>query len=215
MALIFPRWTNRAPLVIGLGGPLVLTSMVLGVWYWFSPQYTDVGHAPRQPVPFSHKQHAGDLGLDCRYCHNTVERGAFAAIPPTRTCINCHDLVLKTSPKLAVVRASNADGRPIQWTKVHMLPDYAYFDHSAHLAAGVGCKSCHGRIDQMKVVQQVEPLSMAWCLECHRGPYSRLRPVAEITNMAWNRQLSGYDANTDPERRRKLNPPLHCSGCHR
>lgn len=213
MALIFPRWTNRAPLFIAVGTPALLGAVVLGVWYWFSPRYTDVGYAPRQPVPFSHKLHPGDLGMDCRYCHNTVERGARAAIPPTATCMNCHNLVLKDSAKLAPVRASFASGDPVLWVRVHMLPDYAYFNHSVHLAAGVGCRSCHGRVDQMKTVEQQQPLSMSWCLECHRNPAPQLRPVREVTNMTW---INGsYDPDTDPQRRRKPKPPVHCSGCHR
>ena len=213
MALIFPRWTNRAPLAVGVGAPIALVAAIFSVWYWFSPKYTDAGYAPIQPVPYSHKQHAGDLGIDCRYCHNTVERAAFAALPPTRTCMNCHTLVLKDSLKLAPVRSSFASGAPIEWTKVHMLPQYAYFDHSVHVAAGVGCVSCHGRIDQMKVVQQVAPVSMSWCLECHRNPTPNLRPVSEVTSMTWHDRE--YDPDRDPARTRKLDPPRHCSGCHR
>jgi hypothetical protein len=215
VALIFPRWTNRAPLVIGLGGPLLTSAIVLGIWYWLSPKYTDVGYQPGQQVPFSHKLHAGDLGMDCRYCHNTVERAAYAAIPPTQTCMNCHHLILKSSPKLAPIRASFASGKPMEWIKVHMLPDYAYFDHSIHLAAGVGCRSCHGRVDQMKVVHQTRPMSMAWCLECHREPWPHLRPPDQVTNMKWDPKRSGYDPKNDASRPRQPDPPVHCSGCHR
>jgi hypothetical protein len=154
--------------------------------------------------------------MDCRYCHNTVERAAHAAIPPTGTCMQCHQkLVLPESVKLAKVRISYATGKPMPWVKVHLLPDYAYFNHSVHIAAGVGCASCHGRIDQMKVVYQNEPLSMGWCLECHRNPEPNLRPRDEVTNMAYDPVAAGYDPNTDPERTRRVNPPLHCSGCHR
>jgi len=212
---IFPRWANRAPLAVGVGGPLALVALVLGVWYWFSPKYTDVGYAPRQPLSFSHKLHAGDLGLDCRYCHNTVERAAYAAIPPTATCINCHHVVLKNSPTLEPLRTAHEANRPLRWVNVHLLPGYAYFDHSAHLAAGVGCATCHGRIDQMPVVRQVQPLSMSWCLGCHRDPTPQLRPRDEITNMKWDRAEAGYDPADDPGRRRALEPPTHCSGCHR
>ena len=215
MALIFPRWTNKAPVVVGVGAPILLVTAVAAVWYWFSPKYTDVGYVPRQPVPFSHKLHPGDLGMDCRYCHNTVERAGFAAIPPTQTCMNCHHLVLKDSLKLAPIRASHASGRPVKWVRVHMLPDYVYFDHSVHLAAGVGCVSCHDRIDQMKIVHQAKPLSMSWCLECHRRPGPNLRPVARITDMKWDAARVNYDPKKDPQRKRKLDPPIHCSGCHR
>lgn len=195
--------------------PLILGVVVFGIWYWGSPNYTDVGYAPKQPVPFSHKLHAGDLGVDCRYCHNTVERGALAAVPPTKTCMNCHKLVAKDSPRLELVRNSAATGQPIKWRRVHMLPDYAFFNHSVHLAAGVGCKSCHGRVDQMKVVRQEQTLSMGWCLECHRDPAPQLRPVSQITNMTWDARAAGYRPEADAARKRKVNPPTHCSGCHR
>lgn len=215
MAQLFPRWTNRIPVLAGIAGPVGAVSTVLAVWYWFSPNYTDVGYAPEQPVAFSHKLHAGDLGLDCRYCHNTVERGAHAAVPPTETCMNCHTLVLPDSPKLSPVRASFESGESIEWTRVHMLPDYAYFDHSAHLAAGVGCVSCHGRVDQMNVVHQSEPLSMSWCLDCHRNPTPHLRPKALVTDMRWEERREPYDPKNDPHRTRQPDAPLHCSGCHR
>jgi hypothetical protein len=212
---IFPRWTNNVPIVIGLLAPLAGAGLIFAVWYWFSPWYTDVGYRPEQPVPYSHKLHAGDLGLDCRYCHNTVERSAMAAIPPTSTCMNCHDLVKTESARLEKVRESDKSGMPIEWIRVHQLPDFAYFNHSAHLAAGVGCASCHGRIDQMVVVEMEKPLSMAWCLDCHRDPKPNLRPLDQITNMGWNPEATPYDPDRDPDRRRKVNPPTHCSGCHR
>jgi hypothetical protein len=164
------------------------------VYFGFSPLATDVGYAPAQPVPFSHALHAGELGMDCRYCHTTVEKANHAAIPPTATCINCHSQqygIRKTSPKLAVLQEAfygserNPPGLPIPWVKVHDLPDYAYFSHSAHVNRGVGCVECHGRIDRMEVVYQAQPLSMGWCLECHRDPAPRLRPLSEITNMSW------------------------------
>jgi len=216
VAQIFPRWTNQVPLLVGAALPLGLLGVILGVWYWFSPKFTDVGYAPVQPVAFSHQLHAGDLGMDCRYCHNTVERAGFAAVPPQQTCMNCHVNVLPESPRIALVRDTYASGEAIEWVKVHMLPDYSYFDHSAHLAAGVGCSSCHGRIDQMPVVYQHEPLSMGWCLECHRNPEPSLRPLDQVTNMAWSAEdAAAYVPSEDPDRTREVNPPQHCSGCHR
>lgn len=215
MAVIFPRWTNRIPLAIGVGAPVVLSAVVGAVWYWFSPYYTDVGYSPEQPVPFSHKLHAGDLGLDCRYCHNTVERGAYAAIPPTATCMNCHAQILPQSPKLAPIRESFASGEPVEWVRVHMLPDYAFFNHSVHVAAGVGCAECHGRVDQMKIVEQAQPLSMGWCLECHNDPEPRLRPLSEITNMGWTREAAGNVPTFAEVHGREPSAPIHCSGCHR
>lgn len=214
MAQIFPRnIDNVLRLSAVLLGPLVLTGAVSGVWYYFSPSFTDVGYQPEQPVPFSHRMHAGELGLDCRYCHSTIEQSAHAAIPPTDTCMNCHKVVAADRPSTEPIRNSHATGEPIPWVRVHMLPDYTYFDHSVHLAAGVGCVSCHGRVDQMEVVAQEEPLSMGWCLDCHRNPEPHLRPRDEVTNMAFD--VDGYDPTSDPSRTRPLTPPEHCSGCHR
>lgn len=217
MPAIFPRWTNKIPLAIGVLGPLALAGLIGGVWYYFSPKFTDAGYRPRQPVPFSHKLHAGDMGMDCRYCHNTVERAAHAAIPASQTCMNCHSLVKTDSPKLKLIRDSYTTDEPIPWVRVHQLPDYAFFDHRPHLAAGVGCSSCHGRIDQMTIVEMAKPLSMGWCLDCHRDPEPNLRPRDQITNMAWDPEVDGkaYDAAKDPSRTRQVNPPEHCSGCHR
>ena len=218
MAVIFPPFANRVPALIaviaGLGG----LSAAGGVTYYFSPEFTDVGYRPEQPVEFSHKLHAGDLGLDCRYCHNTVEEAAHAAVPPTATCMNCHKYVKTDSEKLALVRESYEEDKPIPWVRVHMLPDFAYFDHSIHVAAGVGCASCHGRIDQMDVVRQVEPLSMGWCLDCHRNPEPNLRPKGRdlVTKMDY---IPGHEAwcdpANDPDRGCEVIPPEHCSGCHR
>ncbi len=215
MPAIFPRWTNKIPIVAGVLAPLLGVFVVAFMLYYFSPKYTDVGYRPRQPVPFSHKLHAGDMGLDCRYCHNTVERAAHAAIPPTQTCMNCHSQVKKDSPKLSAVRRSWEKDEPIPWVRVHQLPDYAFFDHRPHVAAGVGCASCHGRIDQMVVVEMDQPLSMSWCLDCHRNPSEHLRPLDQVTNMEWDPRVEPYEATEDPERKRQPNPPVHCSGCHR
>jgi hypothetical protein len=217
VAVIFNRWTNLLPtLVLVLVGPAATAGGLAGLYFWmFSPKWTDVGYAPKQPVPFSHQLHAGDLGMDCRYCHDTVERAAHAAIPPTQTCMNCHAVVKKDSALLEPVRTSWETGEPIRWKNVHLLPDYAYFNHSAHLAAGVGCRSCHGQIDEMPEVFQQEMLSMRWCLSCHRDPVPHLRPAGEVTNMAWDAAASGYDPLADPMRERLPEPPTNCSGCHR
>lgn len=214
MASIFPKWTNKIPLVIGAGAPVVLIAVIGFVWYYFSPEYTDVGYQPVQPVPFSHALHAGDLGLDCRYCHNTVEKAAHAAIPPTETCMGCHANVKKTSPKLSKVRQSYETGEAIPWVKVHMLPEHAHFNHSIHVGVGVGCVECHGRVDHMEEVHQVKPLSMGWCLECHRNPEPALRPRSEVTNMNYSPVVDGYDPAKDPNRKRLVQPPEHCGACH-
>ena len=215
MANTFPKWTNKTPIVLGIVVPLAFVSMICFVWYFFSPKFTDVGYAPIQPVPYSHKLHAGDLGMDCRYCHNTVEDASYAAIPSTETCMACHTHVLPDSPKLALVRESFASDKPIEWKRVHLLPDYTYFNHAVHVAGGVSCVSCHGRVDQMKVVHQSKPLSMGWCLDCHKNPTPHLRPVNQVTNLAWDPVEAGYDIHYDPARKRDVNPPIHCSGCHR
>ena len=214
MTPIFPKWTNKIPLLIAAGMPILLIGVVGFVWYFFSPQWTDVGYTPKQPVPFSHQLHAGQLGMDCRYCHSTIERSAHAAVPPTQTCMGCHSIIQAKSPRLALVRESYATGKPIEWVQVHKLPEYAHFNHSAHLTAGVGCVSCHGRVDQMKVVGQQKPLSMSWCLDCHRNPTPSLVPKNQITNLAFDPVAVGYDPHKDPARLRAVNPPQHCSGCH-
>ena len=214
MAVIFPRWTNRIPRYVAIAAPIGLVVVVLSVWYWASPSYTDVGYAPRQPVPFSHRLHSGDLGVDCRYCHFTSEVSSYAAIPPTSVCMNCHATVLKNSPRLALVRESAITGKPIPWVRVHMLPDYAYFDHSAHLAQGVGCSDCHGRVDQMSFMVQRQPLSMGWCLACHRAPGPSIRPASvAVTDVQWVAP-DGYN-QLESRTGREVAPPVHCSGCHR
>jgi len=181
----FPRWTNHAfrwVVFFGLGPAATL--VVLGFWYYGTNKHLEVGYQPNQPVDYSHKLHAGDLGLDCRYCHYTVERAGFAAVPPTQVCMNCHGKVRADSQKLLPVRESFASDRSIPWVRVHKLPEYVYFEHGAHLSAGVGCSSCHGRVDQMVKVIQREPLSMSWCLDCHRDPGRSLRAAGEVVNMA-------------------------------
>ncbi len=186
-----------------------------GFWYLGSPLNTDVGYRPRQPVDYSHKLHAGDLGIDCRYCHISVETSPVAGIPATQICMNCHTLVGVESDKLLPVRESLSKNQPIEWVRVHNLPDFAYFDHSLHLNAGVGCKSCHGRIDQMIVVTQAEPLSMGWCLDCHRDPDKHLRPLNEITNMEWTPPLNQAEIALKIKLERNLSPSEDCTGCHR
>jgi len=159
VAQIFPERSNQLPLVLGLGLPLGLVAAVAFVWYYFSPWYTQVGYQPTQPVPYSHRLHAGDLQINCRYCHARVDVSPVAGVPPTQVCMNCHRLAKKDSPLLQPIRDSAASGFPVRWVRVHELADYAYFNHAAHVHAGVGCVSCHGRIDQMEVVHQVKPLS--------------------------------------------------------
>jgi hypothetical protein len=150
-----------------------------------SPFMTGVNRPVRQPVPFSHEIHAGRLELDCRYCHTTVERSAFAGMPSTDICMQCHQHVWTGLPQLEPVRASYRTALPLAWMRVHNLPEFAFFDHSIHVQKGVGCATCHGRVDRMPVVWQTQTLHMQWCLECHREPERFVRPREEVFNMAW------------------------------
>jgi len=196
---------------------VVIVCLVVGFfWYYGSPWYTDVGYRPDQPVPYSHKLHAGDLGIDCRYCHVSVERSAVSNVPPTQTCMNCHTLVLPQSEKLLPVRESFASGLPLKWVRVHQLPGYAYFDHSIHLSRGVGCISCHGNVAEMETVTLEKPLSMSWCLDCHRNPGPNLRPLDQITNMKWQPPADQAEFAARMIKELNINPPVtDCSGCHR
>lgn len=187
MGNFFPRWTNWLPLKLAIALVFILAGVTVGVSYYFTPKYTRVGYEPTQPVPFSHKIHAGQLGMDCRYCHSFAEVSGPANVPTNQTCLNCHGVgkggIRTTSPKLEKVQAAAASGKPIEWVKVHKLPDYAYFNHSVHLNRGVSCVSCHGKVKDMEVVRQVETHSMGWCLDCHRAPENKLRPLDQITNL--------------------------------
>ena len=183
-----------------------------------SPYVTQEGVAREQPVQFSHQHHVGAIGIDCRYCHTTVETSAFAGIPPTKTCMNCHSQIWATSPILEPVRESFRTDKSLEWTRVHDLPDFAYFNHSIHVAKGVGCETCHGRVDRMPLMWQASSLQMEWCLECHREPERFVRPREEIFTMGWvppkdqlelGRELvTKYGIRTSFEL-------TNCSTCHR
>jgi menaquinone reductase, multiheme cytochrome c subunit len=224
-----PAWTNRLRIAVAAVAVALPAYFVLMFAYGASPLATAVGYAPVQPIPYSHAMHAGQLGLDCRYCHTTVERAAEAALPPTQTCTNCHSQkygILRDSEKLAVLHEAlysndpQKKGLPIPWVRVHDLPDYVYFNHSAHVTRGVGCVSCHGRIDRMEVVYQAKPLSMGWCLECHRNPAPNLRPPEAITDLMWT-PPEGLPAEEYGQRLMKeynIRGPEYmqsCSTCHR
>lgn len=222
MPQLFPRKANALPALslLGMTGGALL--LVVVVWYYFSPRFTDVGYQPEQPVPYSHALHVGELGLDCRYCHNHVEQSPHANVPSTQTCMNCHGQIQTQSVKLLPVRESWATGQPIEWVKVHHIPDYAHFSHAVHVNVGVGCETCHGRIDQMEVVRQVEPLSMSWCLECHRSPEEYLRPPELVTQMGYDAEAEEDNdvlrarlaANRERIEVESIDPPQNCSACH-
>ena len=215
---VFPRWSNLLLPALIAGAVFTPPYLFVLVGFGANPNTTDVGYQPIQPVAFSHAVHAGQLGIDCRYCHTTVEKAAFAAVPPTQTCMNCHHSVQRDSEKLIAVRESYSTGMPIPWVKVHDLPDYVYFNHAAHLSAGVSCVECHDRVDRMDEVRQVHSLSMAWCLDCHRTPADRLRPRSQLTNLAWAGPTD--DAQRDQIKQLQSRLPTErqmtdCSTCHR
>ena len=223
----FPTWVNKFTLMV-LGG-LLAGGGYVGACLFVAvhPTTVNVGHRPIQPVPFSHKIHAGQLKLDCRYCHNTVDRAAHAAIPPTATCGNCHGGNLVTedkrtlsnihiaSEKLQPVRSSLETDESIDWIRVHDLPDFVYFNHSAHVTRGVSCVECHGRVDRMEVVSQVKTLSMKFCLDCHRNPDARLRPLDQVTNLAWTPEGDAETVGAGIREKYDINPKDNCSTCHR
>ena len=199
-----------------IGGAVAALGLfaAFAVWYWGSPEYTDVGYRPVQPVLYSHALHAGELAIDCRYCHSTVESSPVAVVPATSVCMNCHQLVGRDLASLELVRRSMSEQRPLRWVRVHDLPDYVRFDHSLHLAAGVGCSSCHGDVAAMEVVTLSEPLSMGWCLECHRDPDLHLRPADELTDTSWEPGPDQLAFARQLRETRAIEPPTDCTGCH-
>ncbi|MCA9282024.1 MAG: cytochrome c3 family protein [Phycisphaeraceae bacterium] len=245
MSLLFPEWTNTLPKVVGAVGALATVSVVAGVTYYFTPKFWEVGYEPVQPVSYSHKIHVQQLGIDCRYCHSHVEESPHANIPDTQTCMNCHtgDVATSTSylnsrlweshkdnANLIKVRSAAASGEPIEWRRVHKLPDYVYFNHSAHVNTGISCVSCHGRVDTFAIVRQEHSLSMSWCLSCHRAPENHLVPLteddpsvapAEMLKVTDLERISRLIASPDQKDRglgiaesRKIEPPQNCGACH-
>ncbi len=215
MSQIFKPSTNTVAKVSIFGAVFFLAGLT---WVFAtlnrSSYATRQGVIREQPVPFSHDHHTAGLGISCLYCHSTVESSAFAGIPPTATCINCHKLIWNDSPMLEPVRESWRTGQPIEWVRVNDLPDYVYFNHSIHVAKGIGCETCHGRVDQMPLMRQSASLQMEWCLDCHREPQKFVRPRAEVYTMGWEAQdqkelgaqlVAEYD----------IQSLLSCSVCHR
>ncbi|MGI9471776.1 MAG: cytochrome c3 family protein [Rubripirellula sp.] len=225
---LFPRWVNPllGILAVATAAGVVFAGAMGGLIT--DPKTLNIGYEPTQPVPFSHAIHAGQLKLDCRYCHNTVFDAAHAAVPPTATCINCHSpadeqgqnpmaAIHHDSVKLAPIRESWETGRSVAWKRVHNLPSFVYFNHAAHVNSGVSCKTCHGRIDQMETVYQAKELSMAWCITCHRNPDPHLRPVDKVTKLDWEFETpedqQEFAANARKEK--QINPQVNCAVCHR
>jgi len=222
MPAIFPKWTNQLPFLIAAGLLLVGGAVTAGVTYYFTPKYSRVGYEPIQPVPFSHAVHAGQLGIDCRYCHTTVEKSWFSNIPSASTCMNCHNQVLKDDPRLALVRDSATNGVPIPWVQIHRLPDYVYFNHSVHVRRGISCVECHGSVEQMDEVRHAKPLTMLFCLNCHRDPAAFIRPESKVTDLGWQWSTNAYvAAQLQATNGVNLATAWHvqsldnCSACHR
>jgi hypothetical protein len=181
MAQIFHRSTNMIARITIFGGALIVAALGFAAYQIaMSPWYTNQYVTRQQPVPFSHRHHAGELGIDCRYCHTSVEKSSFAGLPPTQTCMTCHSQIWTNSSMLEPVRASFRDDKSIAWTRVNALPDFVYFDHSIHVAKGIGCTSCHGQIADMPLTYREGTLYMSWCLDCHREPAKNIRPRSEV-----------------------------------
>jgi Cytochrome c7 and related cytochrome c len=216
MSQIFHHSTNTFARITIFGA-----IFILGFLTWVFAQLDRSAYETRatqireQPVPFSHAHHVGGLGLDCRYCHTTVETSSFANVPPTKTCMNCHSQIWSTSPTLEPVRASFRTGESIRWTRVHDLPDFVYFNHSIHVNKGVGCESCHGRVDRMGQVYQSAPLTMQWCVNCHRNPAAALRPLNAITTMGFTPTIPQNELGAQLVQKYHVRSLTNCTTCHR
>ncbi len=217
MQIFHPRADTIARIVFVSLGVLPTLFIFLGYMIVRSPYATGQDLVREQPIPFSHQHHVGGLGIDCRYCHTSVEQARFAGLPPTETCMTCHSQIWTNAGMLAPVRTSLADDSPLRWRRVHNLPDYVYFDHGTHVSNGVGCSTCHGRVDRMPLMRQAAPLTMGWCLDCHRDPAPNLRPHEDVFDMAW------IPPKNQAEQGRRLAEAYHintqhltdCSTCHR
>lgn len=215
MAQLFPKKIDLMIRGVGLAVAIGAGVTAGGMLLLHHPKKIEPGYQPTQPIAYSHKLHAGNLGMDCMYCHNTVDKSSYAAIPSSQTCMNCHSKVKAQSVVLEPLRKSYEANEPVPWVKIHRLPDYAFFNHSAHVNSGVSCVTCHGRVDQMIEVKQVQPLTMAWCLECHRNPATHIRPAEFVTKLDWKPERDPAEIGREIIVKKKINPPVNCSGCHR
>jgi hypothetical protein len=213
---IFHRSTNTISRV-SLFGAVFFIGISLWLFYDLeaSPYTTQQNVARTQPVQFSHAHHAGAIGIDCRYCHTSVEKAAFAGIPPTKTCMNCHSQIWSQAPILEPIRASFRDDKPIRWVRVHDLPDFVYFNHSIHVKKGMGCETCHGRIDNMPLTLQENTLQMEWCINCHRNPANYVRPRAEIYTMGYKPSVPQSVLGPQLVKEYGIRGNTSCSTCHR
>ena len=217
MSKIFPKSANALPLQIVLFLTIFAGVATAAITYYATPKYSRIGYAPVQPVPFDHSLHAGQLGLDCRYCHSGVEKSGISSIPSAQTCMNCHSTIKAQSPLLEPVRRSYETGEPVPWVKVHVAPDYVYFNHSVHVNRGVSCVECHGKVNEMATVSHDKPHSMGFCLDCHRNPEKFIRDQKDVYNL--DSQTLADQGKLDEAIARihqwKVKPPQSCSGCHR
>jgi formamidopyrimidine-DNA glycosylase len=216
MAQIFHRSTNTISRVSLFGGVALILVVVAALAAINRSSYlTEVGVARSQPIQFSHKHHVSDDGIDCRYCHTSVEESSFAGIPSTKICMNCHTQIWPESPILEPVRESFRTGKSLQWTRVHNLPGFAYFDHSIHVHKGIGCVTCHGRVDQMPLMWREHTLYMEWCLECHRNPERFVRPREQVFSMDWQPPMDQITLGQKLVQEYKIESLTSCSVCHR
>jgi hypothetical protein len=218
MAALFSPHSNVVARRVVLLAVLAVVGVPLFLMWWVrTPYVTGQGHTVAQPIPlFSHQIHVTGLQIDCRYCHYTVERTATAGMPSSETCIPCHSQVWRTGPFFAPVRASLTSKTPIPWQRINRLPDYVFFNHAIHVNKGVGCETCHGRVDQMAQVRQAVPLTMSWCLDCHNQPERYLRPVQQVTAMGWHpTEGSQLTVGRDLKRRYHVRELTTCTACHR
>ena len=216
MSALFSRKADgRLKLALGLAGAAVALALGGAMFYWRSPFGTGQFHPVVQPIQFDHRHHVRDDQIDCRYCHASVERAPSAGIPATEVCLSCHSQIWNKSPLLDRVRASWFEGRPIRWLRIHRLPDFVYFNHAIHVNKGVGCVECHGRVDRMAAVEQVQPLNMGWCLDCHRNPAPRLRPIEEITSTTWRPPADRAALGAELMKRYSVHARVSCTTCHR
>jgi len=216
MAQIFPRAANSIAKVSIVAVVILLGLLVTAAYTIDRGSFnTNVGVSPDQPVPFSHKHHVGDDGIDCRYCHTSVESSSFAGIPATEICMSCHSQIWSNASILEPVRASYRTGQSLSWTRVHDLPDFVYFNHSIHVNKGIGCSTCHGRIDQMPLTHKVNTLFMNWCLNCHREPEQYIRPRDQVFNMAYQPPPNQLEVGRKLVAEYKVQKLTDCWTCHR
>ncbi len=216
MPQIFHRSTNTLSKISIFGAVFFVAALIWLVLVINRSSYVTQAEVVRaQPVPFSHKHHVTGIGIDCRYCHTPVEESSFAGIPPTETCMTCHSQIWSDSPMLETVRESFRSGKPIAWTRVHDLPDFAYFNHSIHVHKGIGCQTCHGQVDQMPLMWKAKSLHMEWCLECHREPERFVRPRDQVFNMKWEPSVDQMALGTQLVKAYNIQKLTDCSICHR